>query len=492
MTEPEKLSRRSFIRSSVAGSVTLPILGSLGAENASGNSVDTRSRVYRVNGCPVHDGQLRHAGMDAMLHLLSLHDTRFYKTAKRGVLCGPAGLIAADDVVLLKVNAQWKCRGCTNTDMLRGLIHRILQHPDGFRGEVVIFENGQKRPATFDGIHNDGDKTEYKPFPELDGKVVVNAEQQDVTTIDYLVGTVFAGKPVSSFLLDPVADTWIAQDDHKTNGYRRIGEPGTPCISYPCFTTAGGNRIELKEGRWTGSGYAQNLKLIHCSVLKDHSGDIGMTGALKIVYGTLSMTDGTSAKRHYDDLGSQCARMWTEVRVSDLNILDCIWVSYGSMTVNGRRVSGCVGYPPAITSRQNILLAGHDPLAIDDHANRHILLPLGGDNAARHDPDTNPRLISVYRQAQETINSAGGIHGRKVQTGDSNIQLLTAGALDSASLQAWNLHEQNLAQPEPVMAEKIDHARVGNPPEENANVHPGEDGRIAEQPTGDLSERVLS
>jgi hypothetical protein len=40
------------------------------------------------------------------------------------------------------------------------------------------------------------------------------------------------------------------------------------------------------------------LKLIHCAVLKDHSGGIGMTGALKIVYGTLSMHRGarTSAR----------------------------------------------------------------------------------------------------------------------------------------------------------------------------------------------------
>jgi hypothetical protein len=172
---------------------------------------------------------------------------------------------------------------------------------------VVIFENGQNRPATFDGIHNDGHKTEYKPFPELDGKVMVNAEKQDITTIDYLVKTVFAGKPVSSFLMDPHANSWIAADEHTTNGDRRIGDRGSACISYPCFTTARGNRIELREGLWTGSGYAQNLKLIHCAVLKDHSGDVGMTGALMIVYGTLSMSDGTLARRHYADLGSQCA-----------------------------------------------------------------------------------------------------------------------------------------------------------------------------------------
>jgi hypothetical protein len=229
----------------------------------------------------------------------------------------------------------------------------------------------------------------------------------------------------------------IAAGDHTTNGYRRIGSPGTPCISYPCFTTAAGNRIELKEGRWTGSAYAQNLKLINCAVLKDHSGDIGMTGALKIVYGTLSMKDGTSARRHYEDLGSQCARMWTEVRIPDLNILDCLWVSYGSTTVNGQPVSGCVGYPPSITSRQNILLAGHDPVAIDYHASKHILLPLGGDNALNHDPDHNPRLVSVYQQALDTINNSGGIHGRKARNGDGNIDLIATTALNPTAAQVW-------------------------------------------------------
>jgi hypothetical protein len=437
VSECGKLARRKFIQTTMVGTMALPFFGSLTFNTAFGAEADAQSPVFRVDHCPVHDGQLRHVGMDTLLHLLSAHGMKFYKTAKTDALGGPDGLIAADDVVILKVNAQWKCRGGTNTDMLRGLIQRILQHPDGFKGEVVIFENGQNRPAAFDGIHSDINKTEYRPFPELIGKVMVNAEQQDLTTIDYLVGTVFAGKPVSSLLMDPHSNTWIADDDHQANGYRRVGEPGTPCVSYPCFTTAKGNRIELKEGRWNGSAYAQNLKLIHCAVLKDHNGDIGMTGALKIVYGTLSMKDGTSAKRHYADLGSQCAQMWTQVRVPDLNILDCLWVSYGSTTVNGHAVSGCIGYPPSITSRQNILLAGLDPVAMDYHANRHILLPLGGNNAPNHDPDKNPRLVGVYQQAQDTLNAAGGIRGRKVQTGDDHIQLITADALNSTAAQAW-------------------------------------------------------
>ena len=436
-----RLSRRQFLQGTALSAVPLPWLERLDPGGFFPQPGEHRSLVFRVDGCPVHDGQLRHVGVDAMLHLLAEHGTKLYRTSTSTILGGPDGLIAPDDVVILKVNAQWKCRGGTNTDLLRGLVHRILQHPEGFHGEIVIFENGQGRPAAFDGVHSDANMEEYRPFPELIGKIVVNAEEQGVTTIDYLVRTVFAGKPVSSFLMDPYVNTWIAADDHRTNGYRRVGESDTGCVSYPCFTTAQENRIELREGRWTSSAYAQNLKLIHCAVLKDHSGDIGMTGALKIVYGTLSMRDGTTARRHYQDLGSQCARMWTEVRAPDLSILDCLWVSYGSMDVNGQHVSGCIGYPPSLTSRENIILAGHDPVALDYHACKHILLPLGGANAASHDPDENPRWRSVYMQAQDTLNAAGGIGGFRAQAGDANIQVIRALAENRDVATVWREHQ---------------------------------------------------
>jgi len=437
MNRPTQASRRQFLRTTLAGSVALPLADALDMVGAAAAEPTAKSKVFRIDGCPIHDGQRRHIGVDALLHLLSIHGTKFYKSSRHGALSGPAGLIAADDVVILKVNAQWKCRGGTNTDMLRGLIHRILRHPDGFTGEVVIYENGQGRPASFDGIHNDSAKTEYRHFPELDGKAIVNAEDQQTTTIDYLVQKEFSGKRVSSFLMDPFSNVWILENDHTANGYRRIGRSGTPCISYPCFTTTHGNRVELREGLWTGSGYAQNIKLIHCAVLKDHSGDIGMTGALKIVYGTLSMFDGTSARRHYEDLGSQCARMWTEVRPADLNILDCIWVSHGATEINGKHVSGCIGYPPYLTSRQNVLLAGVDPLAIDSHASKRILVPLGGKNAAAHDLGNNPRLGSVYRQAQDVINRAGGIRGSAVHLGEEGVAVIAAQALNDAAAKAW-------------------------------------------------------
>ena len=42
------------------------------------------------------------------------------------------GLIAKDDVVIIKVNSQWDERGGTNTDLVKALIQAIVDHPDGF------------------------------------------------------------------------------------------------------------------------------------------------------------------------------------------------------------------------------------------------------------------------------------------------------------------------------------------------------------------------
>lgn len=91
-----------------------------------------RSDVYRVTDCPIPMGLgNRHEGLDALLSLMGDHGLNFYWTEEDTDIGGKDGLIGRSDVVLVKVNAQWKYRGCTNSDMIRGLVQRILEHPDG-------------------------------------------------------------------------------------------------------------------------------------------------------------------------------------------------------------------------------------------------------------------------------------------------------------------------------------------------------------------------
>jgi uncharacterized protein (DUF362 family) len=415
--KPAGRTRREFFADTTRAGIAASLATGLLARRAAGDAA--QSVVFRVDACPTHDGALRHVGVDALFDLLAENGVRLYRTTGFHPWGGSDGIIDRNDVVIIKVNCQWKCRGTTNTDVLRGVIHRVLEHPDGFNGEVVVIENGQGRGG-FSGV-NPNEGASYGAWPEVLGRVKVNAEDETLT-VNALVNDVFAGRKVSSYLLDGIRSRFIQPSQHSTDGYRTVAppsgsSPATP-VSYPCFTTAYGSRIELREGRWTGSAHAGDVKLINIPVLKHHDGS-GMTGALKHVYGILSMSDGYSGPRHYREIGSQCGRIWTLVRKPDLNILDCIWVSHDSLT----------GYPPETTRRCNVLLAGNDPVALDYIASKHILAPLGGVHAAEHDADAFPGLIGMLADAESVINASGGIGGAPVRRGDENISVLARSAV---------------------------------------------------------------
>ena len=362
--------------------------------------VRNKSDIYRITNCPIPTGLgNRHEGLDALLSLMGNHGLKLYRTDKDVDIGGPEGFIDKSDVVLIKVNAQWKYKGCTNSDVIRGLIQRILEHPDGFDGEIVLFENGQG------GGSLDCDTMWGRQYP--DTGVHANAEDES-HSFSYLVEKVFADPRVSKYLLDPVRRTFISEDDHSTDGYRKLTK-----VSYPCFTTAKGNRIELKQGIWDGTSYSKNLKLINVPVLKHHDG-CGITGALKNFYGVLSMADGQSDERHYEKLGQHCGKMIAKVRAPVINILDCIWVTHVKWA----------GYPPENTTRLNQLLASIDPVALDYWAAKHVLYPI--DNNEKHHPDKFAILRNHLIQARDVINSEGGIDGHEVTLDELRINIISS------------------------------------------------------------------
>ena len=224
-----RLSRRRFLKESAAAGLLLSLpRGQAEAALPPNNLYWVKNIPKRPFTCinPNH-----HIGVNELLKLMGEHNFKFHRSDRVGPLSGPHGLIAADDVVLIKVNAQWKYRGCTNSDVIRGLIQKILDHPDGFSGEVVIIENGQGQGS----LNCDGNLDWY---PDATQHANANDETH---SFQYLVDTVFRDSPVSSFPLDPIRDIIIDENDHTTDGYRILLN-----VSYPCFTTAGGHRVELK------------------------------------------------------------------------------------------------------------------------------------------------------------------------------------------------------------------------------------------------------
>jgi len=382
-SKKEKITRREFFKRT-SGGILFPLLVPFIPAKLTGAT--TLNDLFWVKDIPNQpflgkgNGNY-HSGIDALLHLMGANGLKFYRSEKRTPLSGPDGLIGPEDVVLVKVNGQWKYRGCTNSDLIRGLIQRILDHPDTFTGEAVIFENGQGR-----GSLNCDTYISY-----TNAEVHANANDESHSYL-YLVNTVFDDPRVSAYLLDPIRTTFIDDTDHTTDGYRTHEN-----VSYPCFTTEGGNRIELREGIWTGDSHSQNLKLINVPVLKHH--DVGgseITASLKHFYGVLSMRDGYSGYRHYRGLGETCGKMVVSVRTPILNIIDAIWVSHASLK----------GYPSSTTFRANQIAASQDPVALDYWAAKYILHPI--DDNPRHHPD----FVGIDKwlsEAADIINSSGGL-----------------------------------------------------------------------------------
>lgn len=379
------LSRREFFRTLGAG-IALPYLGRLNRLPRL-RTAAVNNDLFWVKGIPDHPfydpGQQNfHIGLDSLLYLMADRGLCLYRSSSSHPFAGPSGLIETGDVVLIKVNAQWKYRGCTNSDLIRGLIQRILDHPDGFAGEVVIVENGQGRGS----LRCDTSATYWS-----DPSVHANANDESHHFL-YLVNTVFKNPRVSAYLFDPIRETFIGDHDHVRDGYRKNDR-----VSYPCFTTTGGRRVELKEGIWQGGSHHGNLKLINVPVLKHH--DVGgseITASLKHVYGLISMSDGYGGFRHFSSFGETCGKMMAAVQTPVLNIIDAIWVSHASLN----------GYPSQTTFRANQLLASQDPVAADYWAAKHILYPI--DNNYRHHPDF-PGINRLLKDAGEYINDLGGL-----------------------------------------------------------------------------------
>lgn len=381
--DKKRISRREFVKD-LAGGLVVSCLGSFSRSQAAQTSI--QNDLFWIKSIPDNPfygpGQGNyHIGLDALLNLMGNRGLKIYRSPQRTILSGPEGLIGPDDVVLIKVNAQWKYRGCTNTDLIRGLVQRILDHPDVFTGEVVLFENGQGRGSlNCDTSASYGNK-----------EIHANANDENQTYLS-LVNQTFHSPRVSAYLLDLIRGTLIAADDHHTDGYRTYEN-----VSYPCFTTANGRRVELAKGIWTGSAYNQNLKLINVPVLKHHDvGGAEITASLKHFFGVVSMSDGQSGFRHYGGLGETCGKMIACVAGPVLHIIDAIWVS----------VSQIKGYPAAATARTNQILASQDPVALDYWAAKYILYPV--DRNPRHHPDFLG-IDAWLTQARDTINSRGGL-----------------------------------------------------------------------------------
>ena len=404
-----RMTRRRFLKTTAAGTVGAAVYARAGfLRNILADQAD-RSTVFMVGGIPENpylQGGNYHAGVETLLRVFSACERKFYRSdATSDILSGPGGIIGPDDVVLLKVNAQWCYRGATNTDLLRGLIQRIIDHPDGFTGEIVLLENTQG-----EGGFDCDRYSDHRDFG-------TRANALDPSQSFNAVVSLFSSKTrISAYLLDGIRTISVGEDDHETDGYVSAG-----FVTYPKFTTVFGTRIDLKNGIWNGSSYEDRLRLINVPVLKDHGG-AKVTSSLKHSYGLLSMRlmpQGADPLYHYSDLGTAAATMWSAVCPADMHLVDALY----SVIRNG---PGYDSYDEAVAPRTAALLASTDPVAVDYIAGKYVLFP-ASDRLCHH-PDYPGIFRNYLIQAETKMRAEGCVSN--ASEGNIDVARGIRGALD--------------------------------------------------------------
>ncbi len=335
-------------------------------------SATYRAQLFHVESCPQDPVADHFPGLEALVKLMGGRGVKLHDSMSPSPIAGPDGIIGVDDVVLIKINYQWAERGGTNTDLLRGLIRLIVDHPDGFSGEVVVCENTQFAGAeNFDRTANNAQDHGLSPRDVVDH---FSALGFAVSLSDW---TAIRFNAVTEYSTGDMTDGYVVY------GYDSLLHGR---VSYPKFQTDHGTYVSLRDGVWdpVGATYDRDrLKLINLPVLKSHHSTYGVTACVKnfmgLVTGALD-TNSHSAIR-YGLLGA----VMGEIRPPDLNILDSIWINADPYSGPATSYGGA--------TRRDELVASTDPVAVDIWAATNILIPAFLDNGYLPpwpDPDATP------------------------------------------------------------------------------------------------------
>jgi len=339
-------------------------------------AVEDASEIYAVTGTNGADN-----GVDRLIDLMADNDQAFYRSSKEMVAQGPEGFIGTNDVVLIKVNSQWGERGGTNTDLLSSIIRVILDHPDGWKGEIIVADNGQ---AQYGGAGRGGSLD----WP-MNNSLQKEQSVQDVVdryATNFKVSTCLWDKFTSNVVQEFAAGD--SEDGYVVNT-KVISTTGT-IVSYPKFTTLYGTPVSFKWGIYKPEidDYdVDKLKVINVPVLKTHM-IYGVTAAIKNYMGVPSdkLTAGLGYRAHRTVGDGGMGTLMAQTRVPTLNILDAIHIN--AIPKDGPKT------PYDHATETNIIAASKDPVAIDYWSSKNLLCVVcaeNGDETSTMDPDNTAK-----------------------------------------------------------------------------------------------------
>lgn len=360
-------------------------------------------------------------------------------------LGGIGTVVGKDDLVIVKISAQWWNQGMTNAAAVKRTLEHILERP-GFSGEVVVFENTHFRLANGSGL--------ARAFTRPSER---NVDVPGWNKLGDLV-THFAGKVGFVGLIDAglsnLADHAWHDPGHQHGVYGGDGrgpiQPGedrdgyhwdfdatfrlrhslledaqTP-LTWPVFTSPrSGLVIDLKNGIFRREGgrlvaVPRKLTWINMTTANEHD-TTGLTACCKSAMGVVDMSAGFEGSDprvrnhrsvHYFGepdahwrMAGPLADFARRVRAPDLYLSCAEWMG----------VTPPQGLPPrtdhrleaASAHRTRTIVAGTDPVAVDSWIARNLLMPIAGANRQWYDlDDPEARLVKFLRYYRQ-VNQSG-------------------------------------------------------------------------------------
>jgi hypothetical protein len=352
----------------------------------------------------VPDEYLTDPAIDTLFLMMKSKDIYFHKT-----LLQQSGIVGSDDIVILKGNFQWEHRSTTNTDRIKGVIWQILQHPDGFAGEILISDNTQDFGTGIN--HNDN-----------------NSEDLEQSIVD--VVNTFHSKGYPVYYRD-WADVWsVIADEYSEGDYTDgfVYETDSK-ISYPKFRSPSEDYyISLRYGIWDSNSQVYNfdrLCIIDFPVLKAHS-MAGATIAVKNWVGVLTTAHASSRYGGWNTLHwgylfgefALTARVMSET-YPNLTILDAEWTSKS-------------GPSSSNNIQTKMLLASLDPCAVSWYSAKYILTPVAND-PGNTDPDREgsqyKSVLDYWTNCLADSGFASTKDSSEISVYDRNILLVTSSEL---------------------------------------------------------------
>jgi hypothetical protein len=361
-------------------------------------------------------------------------------------LGGIKTVVGQDDVVIIKVSAQWWNQGMTNVAAVKRMIEHILER-DGFKGEIVVFENTHFKMADGTGLSRAWVRASERnvdvPGWTKMGDLIPHFKERGAPVS--FVGLVDAGESAlaGDHWHDPEHELGIYGGDGKgpiqpgetRDGYHWdfdrtfrlakswVDEAKTP-LTWPRFTSPHSKLVvDLKDGVMKREGdklvpAGRKLTWINMTTCNEHVAT-GFTGACKSTMGVVDMSAGALGTHplvrdytsvHYFGRGSPSAT-WRmagplahfarEVRAPDLILLVAEWVAF--IPAGWDSENADIRHASETCAQKRTIVAGTDPVAIDTWAVRHLMAETPTGNKKTHfdldDPEAKfTKFLRYYRQ----------------------------------------------------------------------------------------------